>query len=72
MKVNSDHDLLKNFVELAPKYYIPSFKTIGLVVLGKKIFKVDHIWVWRQTWSCNLDKIYKVSFLFCLEAAYKM
>ena len=42
---------------------MPSFRIIGLQVLGKKIFKgFYHIWAWRPSWSCDLDHLYKVLF----------
>ena len=31
-----------------------------------------HIWAWRPPWSCDLNRIYKLSFPFCLEAAYEI
>ena len=40
---------------------MPSFKIIGLPVLGKLIFEgVFHIWAWRPSWSCDLDHLYKL------------
>ena len=39
---------------LYPKYYIPSSKVIGLLVLNKKIFKgFYHTWACRPSRSCD-------------------
>ena len=36
-----------------------TFKIIGLPVLEKKIFKgFYHIWLWRPSWSCDLNHLY--------------
>ena len=64
-----------NFVELewvlSPKCYMPSFKIIGFLVLEKKIFMCFyHIWAWRPSWSCDLDHLYKLSFLLLKEAPH--
>ena len=48
-----------------------SFKITGLLVLEKKIFKgFYHIWAWRPSWSCDLDRLYKLSFPLPKEAPH--
>ena len=38
---------------------------IGLLVLEKKAFKgVYHSWVWRPSWSCDLDQLFKLTSSF--------
>ena len=38
---------------------MPSFEETGRPVLEKNIVKdFYHIWAWRPSWSCDLDKIY--------------
>ena len=32
---------------------------------------ITHIWAWRPSWSCDLDHLYKLSFLLCNEAQHK-
>ena len=30
-----------------------------------------HIWVWRPSWSCDLDRLIKLSFYHLMEASHK-
>ena len=50
-----------------------SFKIIGLLVLEKKLFKgFNHILAWRQSWSCDLDHLYTLSFSLPKENSHEM
>ena len=47
----------------SPRFNIPSFVEIGLLVPEKKILKgFYHISAWRSSWSCDPDAVNKVSF----------
>ena len=44
---------------------------IGHLVLEKKIFEgFYHICAWRPSWSCDLDRLYKLSFPLPKEALH--
>ena len=47
---------------LGTQCYIPSFKVIGQLVLGKIFKGFYHIWAWWPYWSGDLEGLYK--FLF--------
>ena len=52
---------------------IPNFKVIGLSVMEKKIFLgFYHIWAWRPSWSCDQDRLSKLSFTHPIEAPYEI
>ena len=55
----------------SPWCYIPSFVEISL--LEKTILSgFCHIWVWRTSWSCDQDTVYKISMPLSMEAPYKV
>ena len=42
--------------------FMSSFKTLGLLVMKKKIFKgFHHKWTCWQSWSCDLNHLCKLS-----------
>ena len=49
------------------------FKIIGLLVLEQKIFKgFYHIWAWRPSWSCDLDRLNQLSSPLPKETPHKI
>ena len=39
---------------------------------GEDFLGFYHIWVWRTSWSCDLDHFYKLSFPLPKEAPHKI
>ena len=51
---------------------MPSLKIIGILVLKENILEgLYHIWAWQQSWSCDLDHLYKLSFPLPKKAQHK-
>ena len=39
---------------------------------GEDFKGYDHIWTWRPFWSCDLNHLYKLSFLLLKEAPHEI
>ena len=61
--VNPGSSFVQTIMGWSPRCYIPSFVEIGPPVPEEKIYKgFYHIWAWRPSWSCDLDRLYKLWF----------
>ena len=73
VNVNPGSSFVQTMMGWSPRCYIPSFVEIGPPVPEEKIFKgFYHIWLWRPSWSCDLDHLYKLSFTLPKEAPHQI